>query len=139
METTIAYQEAHPTPIAPIAARLETKGTGWEYSPAITEQVKAFNRKGHKATLLTVDLDGTQSCRLYNTCIASRDPAGRTIRLGTGGFNTATTIRRMNQLLEHWGVDVRVCRADFKARDVMVLANAFGRGHWSEAIIGVDA
>ena len=51
---------------------------------------------------------------------------GRKIVLSTGGFNTATTRRRMNQVLEAWKVTFRVCSKDFQTSSVRVLEHVGG-------------
>ena len=59
---------------------------------------------------------------LYATTIAIRDNEKGTITLRTGGYNTPTTIRRMNECLNEWlGVyKCSVCKAMFdKAKEVV--------------------
>jgi hypothetical protein len=62
-------------------------------------------------------------CTLHSTVIATHYHKTHTVRLYTGGWNTPTTIRRMNECLAHWGFSTRVCKADFiGSRDKMVTA-----------------
>jgi hypothetical protein len=42
---------------------------------------------------------------------------GTHAELYTGGYNTPTTIRRMNECLHHRGYSQRVCKADFVKDD----------------------
>lgn len=47
--------------------------------------------------------DGLTTCTLYGTIIAVHDHKSQTVKLNTGGYNTPTTFRRMNQCLYVWG------------------------------------
>lgn len=66
-------------------------------------------------TVLTEDY-----CILYNTKIVERVDGG--ILLNTGGWNTPTTFRRMNQVLKLWGYCDRVSLGDFKERNELWLS-----------------
>jgi hypothetical protein len=59
---------------------------------------------------------------LYATTIAIRDNEKGTITLRTGGYNTPTTIRRMNECLNQWvgPWKCRVNKATFKKADEVV-------------------
>lgn len=61
--------------------------------------------------------DGKTVCTLYQTDIAVYDPATNSVTLDTGGYDTPTTIRRMNECLASWGFRQRVCKADFAKAD----------------------
>ncbi len=50
---------------------------------------------------------------LYNTPIFEWDRNQQIVTLNTGGHNTPTTIRRMNECLHHYNFALRVCKADF--------------------------
>jgi hypothetical protein len=64
-------------------------------------------------TTVTVDGEGYTVCTLHQTQIAVLSRNGRTVNLYTGGFNTPTTIRRMNECLHVWGFTKRVSKRDF--------------------------
>jgi hypothetical protein len=64
--------------------------------------------------------DGCEIIRLYNTDIATLGCDG-VVTLHTGGFNTATTRRRMNQCLETWGHKERVSKSTFAYTDTVHL------------------
>lgn len=51
---------------------------------------------------------------LYQTVIAEYNRNNSCVLLSTGGFDTPTTIRRMNECLYHWGFTQRVSKADFR-------------------------
>jgi hypothetical protein len=40
--------------------------------------------------------------------------------LHTGGFNTPTTIRRMNECLHHRGYSIRVSKSSFSHTDTLI-------------------
>jgi len=68
--------------------------------------------------------DRVISCMLHRTVIAVYRPFAGTVVLTTGGYNTPTTIRRMNECLYHWGFKSRVCKADFNGTDEMRIQSA---------------
>lgn len=53
-------------------------------------------------TTVTVE-EGRTICTLYKTRIATFDPATDSVTLDTGGYDTPTTFRRMNECLRAWG------------------------------------
>lgn len=63
-----------------------------------------FNPKGirGKATTLCRDGNGTIRCTLYGTVVFTLSASGKYC-LSTGGYNTPTTHRRMNDCLQHLG------------------------------------
>jgi hypothetical protein len=66
-------------------------------------------------TTVIVNEHGQTVCTLHRTRIATFDPRTDSAVLNTGGYNTPTTIRRMNECLTAWGFSRRVCKADFAA------------------------
>lgn len=63
-----------------------------------------FNPKGirGKATTLARDASGVIRCTLYGTVVFTLTPEG-VCTLSTGGYNTTTTHRRMNDCMQHLG------------------------------------
>ena len=59
---------------------------------------------------------GLKTCRLYKTVIA-REVAPGVCVLSTGGWNTQTTVRRINQCLDAWGYLSRVSGKSFSLAD----------------------
>ena len=45
---------------------------------------------------------------------------GNHCHLHTGGFNTPTTIRRMNECLHHRGYSIRVSKSSFSHTDTLI-------------------
>ena len=72
------------------------------------------------------ETDGIVVCTLHNTAIATWNKWAGTCHLYTGGWNTPTTIRRMNECLHHWGFQARVCKGDFIDNDRMLITSAAG-------------
>ena len=66
---------------------------------------------------------GITECILHRTTIASWNRVDGTVTLDTGGYDTPTTIRRMNECLHHWGFNARVCKADFRNANVVRIAS----------------
>jgi hypothetical protein len=58
---------------------------------------------------------------LHQTVIAIWNRTTDVVALNTGGHNTPTTIRRMNECLHHWGFDIRVRKADFARTSSIVI------------------
>lgn len=81
-----------------------------------------YNPKGirGKATSLERDAQGIIRCTLYGTVVFTLTPEG-VCTLSTGGYNTPTTHRRMNDCLQHLGQPypdgTRVGTADFRKAD----------------------
>ena len=73
-------------------------------------------------TTVIIDDDGNTVCTLYQTKIALYNPKLDTVFLNTGGFDTPTTIRRMNECLNAWGFKQRVNKASFAKSDTVTLA-----------------
>lgn len=63
-----------------------------------------FNPKGirGKATTLARDASGVIRCTLYGTVVFTLTPEG-VCTVSTGGYNTPTTHRRMNDCMQHMG------------------------------------
>ena len=64
-------------------------------------------QRGKVATKIEVDDDGTVNVRYHNTIILKKSNDGNVI-LNTGGWNTTTTKRRMNQASELYDLDFYV-------------------------------
>lgn len=62
---------------------------------------------------------------LYNTVIFEWDRKNTHCHVSTGGYNTPTTIRRINECLKFYDFAQRVCKADFKNRNSFVILNPF--------------
>jgi hypothetical protein len=73
-------------------------------------------------TTVTVDEQGRTVCTLYRTKIAIFNPATDTVTLDTGGYDTPTTIRRMNECLHAWGFKASVGKADFRTSNTKLVA-----------------
>lgn len=63
-----------------------------------------MSRISRNNTRIVIDSDGTREVHLHRTCIVRVEPDG-TIVLYTGGWLTATTVARMNQAANEWGLD----------------------------------
>lgn len=61
--------------------------------------------------------------KLHSTIIAKYDKKSGVMFLNTGGWNTPTTMRRMNQVLKEYGFSQRVCKSDFTQTNLMVIEN----------------
>lgn len=71
---------------------------------------------GIRANNTTVRTEnGETVCTLHSTNIARWNHKTDTVTLHTGGYNTPTTLRRMNECLVAWGFKVHVCKADFRS------------------------
>jgi hypothetical protein len=76
-------------------------------------------------TVLMTDPDTRKvSCILHQTVIAVYDPIHNSAELNTGGYDTPTTIRRMNECLVHWGFNTTVNKATFKKSDTHTVMKA---------------
>jgi len=67
------------------------------------------------------DIDGIVVVTLHNTRIFTYNRKTCTAVLNTGGWNTPTTIRRMNECLHEYGFHNRVCKADFTDRTSLAI------------------
>jgi hypothetical protein len=72
-------------------------------------------------TTTFMDTDGSIVCVLHQTKIATLAPDKSHVRLFTGGFNTPTTLRRMNSCLHAWGFSSRVCKDNFINTDTRIV------------------
>jgi len=71
--------------------------------------------------------NGAVSVRYHNTVVARLNGDG-TVTLNTGGWQTVTTKRRMNQALAMWGSDLQVFQRDFS----WYLSRYYGDGKHGE-------
>ncbi len=53
-------------------------------------------------------------CRLHSTCVLYIDKAKGTVRLNSGGWETVTTKRRINEAFEAFGLPFRVWAKDYE-------------------------
>ncbi len=68
---------------------------------------------GTHATTVEHFANGNVKVTYHNTRIAFLNPQHRRVRLDSGGWRTATTKRRMNQVLESYNIPLRVVQRDF--------------------------
>ncbi len=67
---------------------------------------------GNHATTVAVDEDGITRVTYHNTVVVAFDHTA--IVLDTGGWQTPTTKRRMNDTALHYGLDYAVYQRNFK-------------------------
>ena len=60
-------------------------------------------------------------CTLHKTVIATHNQTCGTVHLHTGGWNTPTTTRRMNECLNAWGFWQRVSKSSFAHTDTLMI------------------
>lgn len=70
---------------------------------------------------------GVTRVTLYQTVVATYDRPAGIVTLNTGGYDTPTTFRRMNEALHFWGLvgdgkpfPYRVGKSDFKSSNTLV-------------------
>lgn len=66
-----------------------------------------------RATAFGKDANGTECVIYHNTVVASIDRDG-VVTLNTGGYNTVTTKRRMNQFFAHHGLRYTVYQSNYQ-------------------------
>ncbi len=72
------------------------------------------------ANTTVVTEGGVTRVTLYATTIFTWDRKAGIVKLNTGGYNTPTTLRRMNEVLHHFGMaGHHVVKADFKNGNVI--------------------
>ena len=84
---------------------------------------RTINPTGIRRNNTTIETDalGRVNVTLHKTCIATLSADGQHVYLHTGGYDTPTTFRRMNECLHHWGFPNRVGVADFRNADTLQL------------------
>lgn len=85
----------------------------------------AKNGKIRPYNTTIVDDGKTVRVILYNTVIFTWECNKSHCILNTGGYNTPTTIRRMNECLNFYGFAHRVVKSDFKTTKEIVCLNPF--------------
>ncbi len=68
-------------------------------------------QKISKNNTQVINEDKTTTVILHKTCIVVWDRNSRTIKFNTGGWETTTTVTRMNQACNEFGLPWRVSRA----------------------------
>ncbi len=72
------------------------------------------------ANTTVVTEGGVTRVTLYATTIFTWDRKAGIVKLNTGGYNTPTTFRRMNEVLHHFGMTGHlVAKADFRTSNVI--------------------
>lgn len=67
-----------------------------------------LNKVSKNNTKIYPLLNGGFEVRLHSTCIITVDKVAKTITLNTGGWNTATTRNRLNQVSNEYNLGYKV-------------------------------